>query len=296
MGESMKRITVLSVVASCVLALSVNVRAELVPGALVDAFDVSAVYSGPVDPPAGIAYIPPYPYFPPVVTSSAVLASGQMYAIMASGTYMTTPALSADAKYTTQDDWATYSDYLLGYENKGTGLCELYVDGYPADWGSYNMDHEYTVAYLGAGSSVDFQIDDYYATNNTGALTVTIYELLFRVDIDIKPGSCDNPINPGSKGVVPVAIFSSEDFDATTVDPMSILIAGRGVAVQGRSEKPMAHIEDVDGDGLADLLIQVETQGDGDAWESGMVELTGMTYDGQKIVGYDVILVVPVKK
>ena len=45
------------------------------------------------------------------------------------------------------------------------------------------------------------------------------------MDIDIKPGSDPNPINPGSNGLIPVAILSSEDFDATTVDPATIELA-----------------------------------------------------------------------
>ena len=43
-----------------------------------------------------------------------------------------------------------------------------------------------------------------------------------RVEIDIKPGSDPNSINLRSKGVIPVAILTTEDFDATTVDPLSV--------------------------------------------------------------------------
>lgn len=113
------------------------------------------------------------------------------------------------------------------------------------------------------------------------------------VDIDIKPGSYPNPINPGSQGVIPIAILTTDDFDAATVDPASISIAGRGVAVRGKAEKLMARLEDVDGDGDKDLLVQVETQSDGAVWVSGTVVLTGNTYDGLPIVGQDDIIIVP---
>ena len=46
------------------------------------------------------------------------------------------------------------------------------------------------------------------------------------VQIDIKPGSANNPINLGSKGVIAVAIFTTDDFDATQVDASTILFAG----------------------------------------------------------------------
>ena len=50
------------------------------------------------------------------------------------------------------------------------------------------------------------------------------------VAIDIRPGSERNPVNPKSNGVLPVAIFSSETFDATQVDPSTVFLAGAPVA------------------------------------------------------------------
>jgi hypothetical protein len=40
-----------------------------------------------------------------------------------------------------------------------------------------------------------------------------------RVDLDIKPGNDLNPINPASRGVIPVAILGSDTFDVADVDP-----------------------------------------------------------------------------
>ncbi len=45
------------------------------------------------------------------------------------------------------------------------------------------------------------------------------------VGLDIKPGSCPNPLNPKSKGVVPVAVVGSFDFDVATIDPDSLTLA-----------------------------------------------------------------------
>lgn len=112
------------------------------------------------------------------------------------------------------------------------------------------------------------------------------------VEIDIKPGSDPNPINQGSNGLVPVAIFSSPEFDATTVDPTSVSLAGASVAVRGKG-KSMTHEEDVNGDGLVDLVVQVETQGFDDLGAGGTVELTGTTFGGEDIVGYDEVVIVP---
>ena len=113
------------------------------------------------------------------------------------------------------------------------------------------------------------------------------------VEIDIKPGSDLNPINPGSNGLIPVAILTTDDFNAADVNSATVTLAGAKVAVRGKAEKLMARLEDVDGDGDLDLLVQVETQSDGALWESGTVTLTGKTYDGQDIKGTDEVIIVP---
>jgi hypothetical protein len=112
------------------------------------------------------------------------------------------------------------------------------------------------------------------------------------VAIDIKPGSDPNPINQGSNGLVPVAIFSSADFDATTVVPETVLLGGANVALRGKG-KSMAHEEDVNGDGLIDLVVQVEITGFDEIGEDGIAILTGETTEGIPIEGSDVVVIVP---
>lgn len=46
------------------------------------------------------------------------------------------------------------------------------------------------------------------------------------VSIDIKPGSCPNPVNLNSRGVLPVAVLGSEGLDVEDIDPATITIAG----------------------------------------------------------------------
>lgn len=114
------------------------------------------------------------------------------------------------------------------------------------------------------------------------------------VNIDIKPGSDLNEINLGSKGVIPVAILSSACFDATSVNPDTVKLGGAGVAVRGKGSKLMAHEKDVNGDGLVDLVIQVETENlNPDLFQDGRVVLIGSTYDGEAIKGSDEIIIVP---
>jgi hypothetical protein len=114
------------------------------------------------------------------------------------------------------------------------------------------------------------------------------------VAIDIKPGEYPNAANLGSRGVIPVAILSSEGFDATRVDANTVALAGSGVALKGRAEKLMAHEEDVNEDGLIDLVVQVETENfDPGVLQDGYAVLVGHTIDGEQIEGRDEITIVP---
>ena len=56
----------------------------------------------------------------------------------------------------------------------------------------------------------------------------------------------------------------------------------------------MAHEEDVNGDELVDLVLQVQTENlDTGSFQDGYAVLTGTTYDGQDIEGQDEITIVP---
>jgi probable HAF family extracellular repeat protein len=108
------------------------------------------------------------------------------------------------------------------------------------------------------------------------------------VSIDIKPGSYPNSINLGSNGNVPVAILSTEDFDATSVDPLSISLAGASVRLKGKGT-PMSSMDDIDGDGLMDIVVHVDTT----ALELGTGDLEavleGRTLSGVRITGTDTV-------
>lgn len=147
-------------------------------------------------------------------------------------------------------------------------------------------------------NNVVWQSMQIWPHSHTGYAVIAHTEVdeTIRVVIDIKP--CDDlaVINLGSQGVIPVAIMTTEDFDATCVDPETVVLAGAGIAVRGKSGRFMAHIQDVDGDGDLDLLIQVETENlDPASLQSGTAILTGSTYSGENIEGESYIFIVPSK-
>jgi hypothetical protein len=73
-----------------------------------------------------------------------------------------------------------------------------------------------------------------------------------------------------------------------------VLLAGASVAIRGKAEHLLAHEEDVNGDGLLDLYVQVETENlNPDEFQDGYAYLTGETYDGVKVIGCDEITIVP---
>jgi hypothetical protein len=113
------------------------------------------------------------------------------------------------------------------------------------------------------------------------------------VDISIKPGASPPvPINAGSHGTIPVAILSTAGFNAVTSVDVSSLTLGRT-----GEEQSLAFCntggEDVNGDGLPDLVCHFLTHLTG--FESGdtLGILMGKTVQGASIIGQEAIVIVP---
>jgi hypothetical protein len=111
------------------------------------------------------------------------------------------------------------------------------------------------------------------------------------VEIDIKPGSFPNGINPKSKGKIPVAILTTDTFDSTTVDESTVLFGATGA----EAAPVQSALEDVDGDGDIDMILHFETQDTGIMCGDTSAFLTGETFDGQMIEGSDSIKTVGCK-
>ena len=113
------------------------------------------------------------------------------------------------------------------------------------------------------------------------------------VTIDIKPGSEPNSINNNGKGVIPVAIFGSADFDVSQINLSTVDLEGCGIKEVGKKGKLLAHYEDVNTDGFVDLVVQIENQeGTFNVCDTSAT-LTGELFGGILFEGTDSIRIVP---
>jgi hypothetical protein len=121
--------------------------------------------------------------------------------------------------------------------------------------------------------------------------------------LDIKPGSCPNPLNVKSQGVLPVAILGSPGFDATTVDPETVTLEGVDpiryaigdvTTPVGPGAEPCECNEEGP-DGIDDMTLKFSTreivEALGDVDDGEVIELTieGVAYDGTPFAFVDCV-------
>jgi hypothetical protein len=127
---------------------------------------------------------------------------------------------------------------------------------------------------IGGGCSQILNLDD---------LVLTVTSSVTPVAIDIKPGGFPNSINPRSHGRIPVAILTTDSFDATTVDSTTVRFGATGTEAA-----PIRWaLEDGDGDGDTDLILYFSTEATGIECGDTNASLTGETVGGQEIEGLD---------
>jgi hypothetical protein len=131
-------------------------------------------------------------------------------------------------------------------------------------------------------------------------MTLTVEYLA--VPIDIMPTSNVNPVNLRERGMLPVAILSTADFDATEVDPALVTLGDEDGDDTPVAQRPngtyFASIGDVNRDGLPDLVLHFRipalvSNGDLTAATTELVLLGGLNDGCTQVRGSDVVRVVP---
>jgi len=140
-----------------------------------------------------------------------------------------------------------------------------------------------TVSLLVFSSDVPIYLVDTSDDDKPGDGSISI-----EMQIDIKPGSEQNNINLKSKGVVPVAVLTTGEFDAAMVDPATALFAG--------AEPVRWKLQDVDDDGDDDLLFHFRTQELELDQDSTEAMLTAQLLTQEEVSGTDAVRIVPSKK
>ena len=133
-------------------------------------------------------------------------------------------------------------------------------------------------------------------TNSNGDYTLIISGVtppLVQINIDIKPGSGDvAPINPKSRGKIPVALLGSSEFVVADVDTAKLTFGHSG---NEASLSKCSDASDVNGDVFPDMVCHFENQDAKFQPTDDEAILRGQLQDGRQFEGRGWLKVVPVK-
>jgi len=206
--------------------------------------------------------------------------------------YNVAPTVDAGA------DQTVYSGETVSFSGSFTdpGTLDTFTiewdfgDGTPKATGTLTPTHVYLAA---QDYTVTLTVTDDDGGVGSDTLTITVKRI--PVPIDIKPGSDPNSINPGDKGLIPVAILNDASWTPYYIDPA---LVDPSSAVFGPNEaSPVKwHYEDVDQDGDIDLILFFKTQETGIKKGDTSATLNANLTDGRQITGVDDIWTTPRKK
>ncbi len=118
---------------------------------------------------------------------------------------------------------------------------------------------DYDTSYKKPAQDAIYAPDAYRSSDHDPVIISVTFE--YDVMVDVKPGSCDNPFNVKSKGVLPVAILGSDLFDVTMVDPSTVTLMGvpaRHWAFEDVSTSSDCSVSG--GDGYLDLVLHFDSR------------------------------------
>ena len=139
--------------------------------------------------------------------------------------------------------------------NPGVDYCSIGRNPYKNGIFYYNGTIDELAIYHRALSPEEIQQHYENGLNGLGYCELSVSS----VEIDIKPGSDPNSINLKSKGVIPVVILGTDEFDAASIDGATVSFGPDGAnPVHGEG-----HLEDVNDDDRLDWVGHFKTQDTG---------------------------------
>jgi hypothetical protein len=231
----------------------------------------------------------------------------------------------------------------LAVFNQNSDDCSILInngDGSFRDGGSYPVGDQ---PYFGSSADYDNNGSPDLAVPNKGSNTVSILmnqlSMTLSVALDIKPGSCPNPLNigrgdsgfwvyvddeldigssnassdafakahPGKRrGVLPVAILGTDEFDVSEIDIASVMLEGVPVLRHNYEDVSTPVPDDADEcectdfgpDGFIDLTLKfdknavVDAIGEVNVGDVIPLTLTGELLDGTPVEGIDCVVIV----
>jgi hypothetical protein len=128
---------------------------------------------------------------------------------------------------------------------------------------------------------------------------------VWTVAFDIVPGSCKNPFNPASRGLVPAVLFGSTDVDVLDINVSSLRLLGRAAPVKSKiADHGAASVVGPQGcsetppDGIDDLMLHFAAAEIASGlplagkWEIVRLKLSGNMYDGTRIEAETAVTIV----
>lgn len=150
-------------------------------------------------------------------------------------------------------------------------------------------------------------IGDDYAPGATGISyidnIIVSQQAPIQVHIDIKPQSCPNPLNVKNKGLLPVAILGTEDFDVLDIDVASIRLEGISPIRSGYEdvatpfEGEICECHELGADGYLDLTLKFKIQdivdvlGEVNDGDEVILSIIGKLSDGSDFAGADCVVI-----
>ena len=113
-----------------------------------------------------------------------------------------------------------------------------------------------------------------------------------QINVEVRPGSRGlTPLNPRSKGKIPVALLGDANFNALSVNSSTLTFGALGG--ENSLSDCGSSVQDLNGDGYPDLLCHFDNQSAGFQYGDTEGTVKGKTKNGVMFQGTGVLKVVP---